>query len=188
LKSPRIYVVPIELADADVINPLLSILPGIFDLPVAIHTKRIALDLSYDNHRNQYYSSIILTQLIENPPADALRILGIINVDIFMPIMTYLYGEAQLKGLGALISLYRLRNKSRQEPPNRNLFQQRMITEAIHELGHTYGLVHCHHPDCVMRSSTCIEDVDDMSFNFCKSCQEIVKMNSPPWCLRFMYD
>ena len=175
----KIYIAPIELTDISIINPLLSALPQTFELPVEICRMTLALDKAYDDRRKQYYSSEILTQIIENPPADAFRLLGVIGLDIFIPVLTYLYGEAQFQGLGALMSIFRLRNEFYGRPPDKTLFDERLIKEAVHELGHTYGLIHCNHPDCVMRSFTYIEDVDEKSTSFCKSCQEIITTTSP---------
>ena len=171
---PKIYIIPIELTDIAIINPLLSALPGTFKIPVEIYRKKIALETAYDQRRNQYYSSALLSQIIKNPPTDAFRLLGVVGLDLYIPVLTYLFGEAQYKGLGALMSTFRLKNEFYRKPPDKNLFDQRLIKEAVHELGHTYGLFHCTHPDCVMRSSTYIEDVDEKSTSFCKFCQEIV--------------
>jgi archaemetzincin len=174
LTESKIYIVPIELKDISIINPLLSVLPLTFKLPVEVYRKQIILDIAYDKRRNQYYSTALLSQIIEKPPADASHLLGVTDLDLFIPVLTYLYGEAQFNGLGALMSTFRLRNEFYRKSPDKILLEIRLIKEAIHELGHTYGLPHCNHPDCVMRSSTYIEDVDEKTSYFCKSCQEIL--------------
>jgi archaemetzincin len=179
LTKPILYIVPIELLDISVLDPLFSVLTETFNLQIEIFRKNLALDKAYDARRNQYYSSELLAQLITNPPADAHRMLGVTGLDIFIPVLTYIYGEAQVNGLGALTSTYRLREEFYNKPPNVHVFNERLAKEAVHELGHTYGLVHCSHPECVMASSTYIEDVDEKSRHFCKSCAQIVRQNSP---------
>ena len=179
MSSSKLYIIPIELRDETVIDPLSGVLSNTFGLKTEIYKKVISVKYAYDSQRNQYYSSSILAQVIENPPADAFRMLGVIGLDIFIPILTYLFGEAQFKGLGALISTYRLRNEFYKKPPDSHLFQERLLKEAVHELGHTYGLTHCNYPNCVMQSSTYIEDVDEKSVVFCETCAGIVKNIRP---------
>jgi archaemetzincin len=179
LSSSKLYIIPIELRDDSIIVPLRRVLSNTFDLKTEIYDKAISVKEAYDSQRNQYYSSSILAQVIKNPPPDAFRMLGVVGLDIFIPILTYLFGEAQFKGLGALISTYRLRNEFYKKPPDSHLFQERMYKEAVHELGHTYGLTHCNYPNCVMQSSTYIEDVDEKPVAFCSTCAGIVKENSP---------
>jgi archaemetzincin len=172
LNASKLYIVPIELADVSVIDPLFIILAQEFNLQTALYRKQIDLKKAYNAQRNQYYSTEILAQIIANPPPDAFRILGVVGPDIYIPVLTFLYGEAQFKGTGALLSIHRLYPDFYGQKDDAHLFLQRLIKEAIHELGHTYGLPHCDHPECVMRSSTYIEDVDEKSASFCKSCAE----------------
>ncbi len=179
MSPSKLYIIPIELRDEAILDPLSRVLSNTFDLETEVYEKEISVKKAYDAHRNQYYSSVILAQIIENPPADAFRMLGVIGLDIFIPILTYLFGEAQFKGFGALISTYRLRNEFYQKSPDIHLFQERVLKEAVHELGHTYGLIHCNYPNCVMQSSTYIEDVDEKSVTFCESCAGTVKRIVP---------
>jgi len=179
LKSSRIYVVPLQLSDPSLLDPLLTYLAHGFRVPVEILQRDLNLAKAYNPERNQYYSSVILADLIENPPVNAFRILGVTGVDIYIPVLTYLFGEAQFKGLGALISTYRLRTEFYGDPPDMHLFQERLLKEAVHELGHTYGLRHCAYPGCVMNSSTYIEDVDEKMVSFCRVCADIVRAGNP---------
>jgi archaemetzincin len=84
--------------------------------------------------------------------------------------LTYVFGEAQLEGTAAIISTYRLDDTMYGLPPNPALFEQRMIKEAVHEVGHTFGLLHCRQFDCVMHSSAGVEEVDIKSRSFCPDC------------------
>jgi len=172
LTPSKLYIIPIELTDVSVIDPLFTILAQCFRLNTALYRKPIALDRAYDPKRNQYYSSEILAQIINDPPPDAFRVLGVVGLDIYIPVLTYLYGEAQFKGLGALTSTFRLNPGFYGNPEDPHLLQDRLVKEAVHEVGHTYGLIHCSHPACVMSSSTYIEDVDEKTASFCKSCHE----------------
>ncbi len=171
----RIYVVPIEFYDSALLDSLRLYLSNAFNMPVLIEDQKMKLNNAFDPLRNQYNSSYILKQLIHNPHKDAARILGVCNVDLFIPILTYLFGEAQLEGIGALVSTYRLRNEFYGGKPDNHALMERLLKEATHELGHTYGLYHCHKPGCVMNSSTYVEDIDEKSVLFCSDCQSIIR-------------
>ncbi|MFH1011265.1 MAG: archaemetzincin family Zn-dependent metalloprotease [bacterium] len=179
MKPSKLYVVPIQLSENSLLDPLLTFLAHSFHVEAEILRKELDLAQTYNSERDQYYSSAILAQLIENPPADAFRMLGVTGLDIYIPVLTYLFGEAQFKGMGALVSAFRLRNEFYGRPPDMQLFQERLLKEAIHELGHTYGLRHCNYPGCVMNSSTYIDDVDEKMVSFCRVCADIVKAGSP---------
>jgi archaemetzincin len=131
----------------------------------------IDLENYYDPGRRQYNSSQILLQLIHSAPADAFKILGITEVDLFIPILTYVFGEAQLDGVGAVVSMHRLHNRLYGLPDNDRLLRDRLNKEAIHELGHTFGLRHCTTPGCVLSPSTYVEDIDQKSDQICHECR-----------------
>lgn len=148
-----------------------------FHLETKISSRKIKIKDAYDSVRNQYHSAKMLKKVIEDPPPDALRIFGLTDVDLFLPIFTFLFGEAQLHGPGALLSTFRLRNSFYGLPENPTLFESRVKKEIVHELGHTFGLVHCFDPVCVMRPSTYVEDVDQKSHEFCDLCRHQVMEN-----------
>ncbi|MDY6842741.1 MAG: archaemetzincin [Thermodesulfobacteriota bacterium] len=171
-----IYIVPIELSDYSYLEPLKDALYSSFHLHTEISELQIDLSSTFDSYRNQYNSSLILLQLIATPPQDAARILGITEVDLFIPILTFVFGEAQLNGLGAVVSLNRLNNQFYGLPEDEALLKDRLVKEAVHELGHTFGLIHCARPQCVMNSSTYAEDVDQKSAELCSYCQSEMKL------------
>jgi len=172
-----IYIVHIWNKESYSLEFLKDSLSETFRKRVEIYEPKRRIDLlsTYNPSREQYNSSLILLQLINNHPKDAFRALGVTEVDLFIPILTFVFGEAQLNGIGALISLHRLQNRFYGLPENEYLLKGRLVKEAIHELGHTYGLVHCSTPGCVMNSSTYVEDIDQKSKDFCPSCYEVVK-------------
>jgi archaemetzincin len=132
----------------------------------------------FDAARNQYYSSAIIEELEKDLPEDGSRVLGVTGLDLFVPILTFVFGEARLNGRCAVVSTYRLNNKLYGLPEDPDLLHERLFKEAIHELGHTYGLIHCHNPDCVMKSSTYVEEIDYKSSRFCDRCEELLKNRS----------
>jgi archaemetzincin len=168
---PYIYIVPIATPAAHWLAPLEQTIAHCFGLPVKRMNCSIDLKITYDPERRQYNSSQILVQLIRSAPADALKILGVVSVDLFIPILTYVFGEAQLGGIGALVSMHRLNSRLYGLPDNDQLLRERLNKEAIHELGHTFGLLHCSTPGCVLSASTYVEDIDQKSDQVCHECR-----------------
>ena len=101
-------------------------------------------DLSFalDANRNQYHSTAILDRLAANSPPHVLRVLAITQVDLFIPILTHVYGEAQLGGTACIVSTFRL-NEGHSGMNIAQKYIDRIVKEAIHELGHTFNLRHC---------------------------------------------
>jgi len=167
-----IDIVPIGEVDETL---LLFLRQGIFQaFKIESRIRNCRFDLSpvYDPVRNQYNSSGLLLQLISDPPPERLKILGVTELDLFIPIFTFLFGEAQLNGIGALVSTHRLHNQFYGIPENKELLRNRLLKEAIHELGHTFGLIHCFTLKCVMKSSTYVEEIDQKSIHFCRLCEQ----------------
>jgi archaemetzincin len=146
-----------------------------FGQPVKIAANQGLPVFALDADREQYNSNLILRKLIDNAAPDALKILGVTHVDLFNPIFSFVFGEAQFKGKGAIISSYRLRGNPGSDstigcPP----LISRLEKEAIHELGHTFGLRHCADPNCVMQYSVGLECADRKFSYFCPACRELM--------------
>jgi len=138
------------------------------------------LDLSdfYDPGRRQYNGIKLLKEVDYSFSSDSSKTIGIFNIDIFIPILTYIYGQAYLNGRAGIASLYRLSNERYGMSTDNKLILDRLTKEVIHELGHTFGLIHCHIPTCVMRSSTYVEDIDQKSASLCLRCKEEYNLKS----------
>jgi archaemetzincin len=171
-----IYIVPIELEDHSYLETLERFVFHTFHLRTKRKEFKINLKDAFDPSRVQYNSSLILRQLIMKPPPDAEKILGVLDVDLFIPILTFVFGEAQLKGIGAAVSTHRLHNRFYGLPENSEATTDRLLKEAIHELGHTFGLIHCSQPKCVMNSSTYVENIDQKPAELCPLCQKNIKV------------
>jgi archaemetzincin len=136
-------------------------------------------ETAYDASRGQYNSTLLLHMLLEDPPAAGGHVLGITGVDLFVPVLTFVYGEAQLSGRAAVVSLRRLRAEAYGLAATEALLYERLLKEAVHELGHVHGLVHCPDPACVMRAPTCVEQVDAKSADFREECLFAVHAVAP---------
>lgn len=140
------------------------------------------LDLGefYDPSRRQYDGYRLLKLLDEKYTDTTSKTIGLMNVDLFIPILTFIFGQAYLNGKAAIASTYRLMNERYGLPSDDVLLNERLIKEAVHELGHTFGLKHCSHSDCVMRSSTYVEEIDQKGKHLCLACKSILQSSLPP--------
>lgn len=166
---------PVGNVDNQMIEYLAEKLPKAFGRTVTVLEPIGITPQSYDIRRLQYLSDELLKAILSTAPIDALKILGITEVDLFIPIFTYVFGEAQLGGKAAIISLTRLKPEGYEDNPNGELYKLRMLKETIHELGHTFGLVHCAETGCVMNFANNIVEVDNKSYLFCSSCADLIK-------------
>jgi len=121
---------------------------------------------AYDEKRKQWRTAPILKWLLEQGPG-AGKVLGITDQDLFIPILTYVFGEAQLGGEAAVVSMARLGGG---EGDGRKLLVERLAKEAVHEVGHAFGLVHCGHAHCVMSRSPAVREVDEKA-GLCADCR-----------------
>ncbi|MBN1830493.1 MAG: archaemetzincin family Zn-dependent metalloprotease [Deltaproteobacteria bacterium] len=127
------------------------------------------LDFAFDQGRKQYHSTLILEELAKRAPASAIKVLAITDVDLFIPVLTYVYGEAQLNGKACIISTFRLK-EGLSPMHTQDAFLARVFKEAFHELGHTFNLLHCPDHACIMHYCRSEQDVDRKSEQLCRYC------------------
>lgn len=147
----------------------------IFEVPGKIMNTQDRPPDAFDPVRGQYSSTKILRWVLQNAPADAIKIAAITDGDLFIPVLTFVFGEAQLGGKGAVVSTARLRQELNGIPSPPQLFRARLIKECVHELGHTFGLTHCLSSRCVMSRSNSVLDVDAKAGDLCRDCRSRLK-------------
>jgi len=137
---------------------------------------------AYNDTRYQYNSKLILKHLLQKSPPDTLRLVGVTSVDLYVPILQFVFGLAQIEGQCSIISLHRLWPEYYDQPSDRDLLLARVEKTALHELGHTFGMTHCRDRRCVMYSSVRIEDTDLKQPDFCPTCFELFQwyLNKSP--------
>jgi archaemetzincin len=126
--------------------------------------------------RQQYDSTAIIQRLERAVDPDA-RVLGVTASDLYVPVLTFVFGEAQLDGNCAVVSTARLKEEFYGLPPRPELLRERLVKEAAHELGHTFGLRHCADWRCVMTSSHAVERLDVKGAEFCRACKKPILEN-----------
>ena len=146
-----------------------------FSLPVKTREGHIDLSEFYDSARRQYDGNRLIHEIEARFASEKKKILGLFNVDLFIPILTYIFGQAYLGGRSGIASIYRLSNERYGIKADEKVFVDRIRKEVIHELGHTFGLIHCRNATCVMRSSTYVEDIDQKSAELCHQCRASLK-------------
>ncbi len=169
LSENRIVISPIGDLDKGLLEEVGEKISRVFGCETEIITLLEDLDFALDIERGQYHSTPILEILANKSPPRTVRILGIAQVDLFIPILTYVYGEAQLGGKACIISTYRLK-EDLSPLSSTALYHERVVKEAIHELGHTFKLRHCRDRSCIMHYCRSTRDVDLKSDQLCRYC------------------
>ncbi len=173
-----IVLIPIGTMKQDVTGFLTLSLPEILHTQCRVIEEVVAIEPFYSSDRKQYHSTEILRQLLPFANGKEHHIIGIMDEDIYIPILTFVFGEAQLGGKCALMSGHRLRQEFYGLPEDESLYMLRCEKEAVHELGHTLGLKHCSNFECVMRYSNSVADIDIKRNVFCPSCSEELSIPS----------
>jgi archaemetzincin len=117
---------------------------------------------------------LLIAQLLRRLPDSAGKIVGITSIDLFSPVLTFVFGQSQLDGPGAIVSTHRLRNEYYGLPCDEELMFQRTLKEVLHELGHAFGLIHCADFRCVMSASSHVGEVDLKRAWYCPQCQTVL--------------
>jgi len=169
----------LELVPVGALSP--TVLPELRDdlgscLHREVHLADSVLDPgpAFDAERRQYLATELMCQLLEPPPGPCERRIAVAAVDLFLPVFTHVFGTAQLGGHVGVASLYRLRPEYAGAPQDIGRMRERLAKEVLHELGHTFGLVHCRQPWCVMAPSRLPEEIDLKDLRFCDACAELL--------------
>jgi archaemetzincin len=165
---------PIEALDTALLDQIIGGLITVFGFSVEIMPLIDDLAFAFDRQRRQYHSTLILEVLDRKGPPDALKILAVTREDLFIPILTHVYGEAQLGGRASIISTYRLREGMGSGHHGKE-YHARVVKEAVHELGHTFNLRHCKDSGCIMHYCHSVADVDRKSNHLCRYCSTLLK-------------
>lgn len=174
-RSGRIGIVTIGTVPALVPKVIAAHIDGYLNLEATILKPMQSPMYALDERRLQFDAGMILRKLESMPVAGAAKIVGILNVDIFLPVFTHVFGESRQQGRAALVSLFRLAEAPLEKgrPPPELL--ERAAKVALHEMGHLFGLEHCEVPACLMHFSGNLTDLDQTVFTLCRYCARFFK-------------
>jgi len=167
----RIRLVPVGDPERRLIEEVRRAVSSTMDVDCLIDSRRVDPRFAFHEARTQYHSTELLGTLTGSPSGELA--LGIASVDLYIPILTFVFGEAALGGDAAIVSYHRLRQEFYGLPPDSDLLRERLIKEALHETGHTLGLTHCEDYECVMAPSHAIEWLDLKGAAFCDACASL---------------
>lgn len=171
MSLPNITLISFGYIEKELLENAAEAVKNEFHCSVNIKEGHIDLSEFYDQARRQYNGNNLLKLVDSMHFPDSLKTLGLFNVDLFIPILTFIFGQAFLGGRSGIVSLYRFNNERYGMTGDNQFLLDRFKKEVIHELGHTFGLIHCHNPTCVMRSSTYVEDIDQKNQHLCSGCK-----------------
>ena len=166
-----LQLLPIRNPDGGLLMELGPALADTFHVPCEAIPRPLDAEIAFHRERQQYHSSELLYQMQGYVRDDCWRLLGVTDCDLYIPILTFVFGEAQLGGPCALVSLHRLRQEFYGLPPDRGALSERLLKEAVHEIGHTLNLTHCEDYSCAMAPSHAVEWIDLKESRLCQSCR-----------------
>jgi archaemetzincin len=167
-----LHLLPIGNVDDGLLHELRPAVEETFHVSCQVLPTRLDPQFAFHGERQQYHSSEILHRMQSFVTADSWRVLGVVAVDLYIPILTFVFGEAQMGGPCAVVSAHRLRQEFYGLPPDRELFRHRVIKESVHEIGHTLSLTHCEDYSCAMAPSHAVEWIDLKEGSLCTTCRE----------------
>lgn len=166
-----VCVQPLGTVDEEIVDAIEEGIRAVFKLDVHRMDGEITPGYAFDAKRRQYSSELILRNMAKHYPDNAFRLLAATHVDLFIPMLTFVYGQAQLNGRVSIVSTARMHQEFYGLTANRSLTVLRTLKESLHELGHTFGLTHCSVQECLMSIATDIGHLDRKGKDLCRSCQ-----------------
>lgn len=171
----NIFLVPLKFFNQQLLQNIVDELSRRFTDKVSAINLNVNIDDFFSIDRQQYYSTQIIAEAIKQTENIDGKIILLTDVDIFVPALTFIFGEAQLSGKHSIVSACRLHEEFYTSVTNNILLLERIIKEILHELGHNFGLRHCIDWNCVMHASHGIEEVDIKGNSYCTNCIKFIE-------------
>ncbi len=169
-----VTIIPFDMQEQPWYEALRDSLEEIFAVPVRYRPQIPLPQSAYDASRKQYAGEPFLQRLFSLERASGEILLGITREDLYASGMNFIFGLASPAGV-CVIALKRLDDRFYGLPENHTRYFRRILTEAVHEIGHVLGLPHCENPRCVMHFSNSLADTDAKGYRFCPVCEKRVK-------------
>jgi len=168
----EIEIIPLGQIESDVLGHLEENLAEIFMAKVSTAGDQASPEYAYNQKRGQYSSSFILQNLLKLKENREKKVLAVIDKDLYVPELNFVFGTADPGNGVSIISITRLRQSYYGLAENQDLFLKRTLKEAVHELGHLLNFGHCLDPQCVMHFSNSLADTDRKDYQFCSKCKK----------------
>ncbi len=176
-----LYISPLGRIASKLLERLRVELGSRLFLPCRLMEAEVLPEEAMCQERGQYLSPVIVEHVLNLCPIYAIKILGVCSVDLCVPILTFIFGQAQLNGLAALVSTARFHEEFYRKPPNEVLASQRTLKESLHELGNTFGLTHCQSSLRTMSLASKIELIDEKKEVFWNRCWTLMGPKLKMW-------
>lgn len=170
-----IFLVPLKFYNQLLLQDIVEELSKRFSGKISVIGLDVDIDDFFSIDRQQYYSTQIIAEAIKLTNNINGKVVLLTDVDIFVPALTFVFGEAQLNGKHSIVSVCRLHEEFYTSVSNHELLLKRSIKEILHELGHNFGLRHCINWECVMHASNGVEAVDIKGNSFCPNCITMIE-------------
>ena len=171
-----LQLVPVGECDLATVERLGPVLAQRFGVPWDLLTMPLNVEFALHAERQQYHSTEILARMRALAGPECWRLLGVTDCDLYIPILTFVFGEAQMNGQAAVVSTHRLRQQFYGLPADEATFLSRLVKEGLHELGHTLDLRHCEDYRCAMAGSHAVEWIDLKEAALCSECMAKVEL------------
>jgi archaemetzincin len=166
----KLQLLPLGVVDPRLLDWLRQALREKFRVKTEILSPALDIGFALHAERQQYHSSEILARMQAFVGHDTWKLLGVTALDLYIPILTFVFGEAQVGGSSAIVSYQRLRQEFYGLPGDLDLLANRLLIESVHELGHTLRLTHCQDYRCAMAASHAVEWIDIKDSGYCDAC------------------
>jgi archaemetzincin len=167
-----IVLVPVGTLDEPLLDKISKTLAETFQRTTTVHRSLPVPKYAFNPTRGQYHSAAILKRVETLRVAEWDSAIGIVDVDLFVPEVPFIFGEADRSTRSAIISITRLRPETGSGESKKELTYKRLVSEAIHQIGVIRGLAHCPNNRCVMFFSATVQDTDKKGMSFCANCRK----------------
>ncbi len=165
-----LQLLPVGMIDGRLLVELGPALARRFRMPCELLPDALDPEFAFHAERQQYHSSEMLARMQSLVGPETWRLLAVTERDLYIPILTFVFGEAQIGGPCAIVSSHRLTQEFYGLQRDRDLLRERLLKECVHEIGHTLQLTHCDDYRCAMASSHVVEWIDLKDNTLCPHC------------------
>ena len=170
--SAPIVLMPVGQMDDEILQLVSGPIEQVFARPIQIGTPLPVPKYAFNPTREQYHSAAILKRVEQSRSDDWSAAVGVTDLDLFVPEVPFVFGEADRSTRSAIISLHRMRSTLGSAPSRQDVLRRRFVSELIHQMGLIKGLAHCPNNRCVMFQSTSVQDTDKRGIQFCANCRK----------------